>query len=240
MVKVKNDITGKTFSRLTVVGQVDDYIKPSGKRESQWACQCDCGNKIIVRGYCLVNGHTKSCGCLQKEKASTVKKKRNIYDLTGSYGIGYAFNDEQFYFDLEDYDKIKDYCWSFDKHGYVQGNNKKSKIKFHRLVTSCPDDMVVDHINHIKYDNRKSNLRICSQHENNMNRSIVTNNTSGVTGVTWNKKLNKWSAQIGVNGKNIYLGVYENFKDAVKSRKEAEEKYFVEFRYDNSNKVIKV
>lgn len=234
MVKVRKDLTNQKFNKLTVIKQTEDYVKPNGKHEAQWLCKCDCGNKVVVVGHCLTSGHTKSCGCLQKEKASITQKKYNTYDLSGEYGIGYTFKNEEFYFDLEDYDRIKDYCWCIDAYGYVRGNTKKSKIKFHRLVTGCSDDMVIDHINHNKADNRKFNLRACSQHENNMNRSIVPNNTSGVTGVFWDKKLNKWGAGIGFKGKYIYLGRFENFEEATKARKEAEEKYFGEYSYDNS------
>lgn len=236
MIKVKKDLTGKTFGRLTVIKQAEDHVRKNGRIESQWLCKCDCGNIIPVRTHSLTSGHTKSCGCLQKEIAKTTKKKYNTYDLTGEYGIGYTSKGEEFYFDLEDYDKIKDYCWCVDKYGYVRGNVYKTKIKLHRLITDCHKDMVVDHINHNKLDNRKNNLRICDQHRNNMNRSLLPSNTSGVTGVTFDKSKNKWSAQIGYKGKNIYLGRFDFFEDAVKARKEAEEKYFGEYSYDNSVK----
>lgn len=52
------------------------------------------------------------------------------------------------------------------------------------------------------------------------------NNTSGVTGVSWNSKSSKWCARIGIHKKRITLGYYENKEDAIKARKEAEEKYF--------------
>lgn len=55
------DITGKQFGRLTV-------IKYNG--DSEWLCQCDCGNKVSVKTYNLNSGNTKSCGCLQKDRTS--------------------------------------------------------------------------------------------------------------------------------------------------------------------------
>ena len=67
MVKVKKDLTGKKFGRLTVLYQTDDYVKPNGKTESMWHCKCKCGNELDIIGYCLNNGHTKSCGCLLKD-----------------------------------------------------------------------------------------------------------------------------------------------------------------------------
>lgn len=55
------DITGKQFGRLTVSHYVGD---------GQWECECECGNRVVVRTYNLKNGNTKSCGCLQKDKSS--------------------------------------------------------------------------------------------------------------------------------------------------------------------------
>lgn len=237
MVKIRKDLTNQKFNRLTVIKRAEDYIKPDGRHEAQWYCKCDCGNEIIVRSYCLTSNHTKSCGCLQKETASECQKKYNTYNLSGEYGVGYTSKGEKFYFDLEDYDIIKDYCWCIDQYGYVRGNTKTSKIKMHRLITGCIEGMVVDHINHNKTDNRKTNLRICTQQKNNMNRSIVSQNTSGVTGVFWNKNNDKWGANIGLNGKTIYLGIYDNFEDAVEARMKAEKKYFGEYSYNNSKQI---
>ena len=67
------------------------------------------------------------------------------------------------------------------------------------------------------------------------NVKIRENNTSGVTGVDWSKKYQKWRARICVNKKEIHLGQFEEFDKAVAARKEAENKYFGEWSYDNSN-----
>ena len=65
--------------------------------------------------------------------------------------IGYTLKEEPFYFDLEDYNLIKDYCWHIDKNGYVVCKRDKT-IFMHRLVMAAPSDMVVDHIYHNKND----------------------------------------------------------------------------------------
>lgn len=59
----KIDLTEKRFGRLIVIEQAGQ----DSQRNYKWLCRCDCGNKVIVRGYDLKNGHTKSCGCLRKE-----------------------------------------------------------------------------------------------------------------------------------------------------------------------------
>lgn len=235
-----DDLTGQKFGRLVVLKRVEDYISTGGRRRIIYLCRCDCGNKITVRGDNLKNGHTKSCGCLNNEVITLLgksKKKFNKYDLSGEYGIGYTSKGEPFYFDLEDYDLIKDYCWHIDKDGYiVTKDNNKNRILFHRLVMNCPEDMVVDHRygRKTRNNNRKYNLRICTQHENSMNCATPINNTSGVKGVNFDKSLNKWEARIVYDYKTIRLGRFDNIEDAIKSRKDAEKKYFGKFNYDSS------
>ena len=225
------DLTEKKFNRLTVIKRAENTKNGAAR----WLCKCDCGNTnhIIVTSRNLISGHTKSCGCLQDISRIKSHKKYNTYDLSGEYGIGYTSKGESFYFDLEDYNKIKDYCWRINKDNYVV---TKNGTMFHRIVTECPLNYLVDHKHgeRTRNDNRKYNLRICTNLENNKNQKIKLTNTSGTTGVVWNKKNNKWIAQITVNYKNIYLGSFINFEDAVKARKEAEEKYFGEWSYDNS------
>ena len=234
------DLTNKRFGRLVAIKRVEDYIHKNGYRASQWLCKCDCGNDVIVRTKALTkkNNPTKSCGCLQKESV----KKYNTYDLSGDYGIGYTQKGEEFYFDLEDYDKIKDYCWFITDKGYVRStdlNNNFKPVQFHRIVMGNPDgnyDIDHKHGKSSRNDNRKLNLRIVTRSQNGMNSKRAKNNTSGVTGVNWDKRRNKWNARIGVNYVRIHLGNFDNFDDAVKARKEAEEKYFGEYSYDNSMK----
>ena len=67
-----------------------------------------------------------------------------------------------------------------------------------------------------------------------MNHCLSKNHTSGVSGVTWNKYHNKWDVRIKFGRKSIFIGYYNNFNDAVYARKQAEEKYFGEYSYDNS------
>lgn len=229
------DLTGQRFDRLLVIKRVENYIN-NKYQVAQWLCLCDCGNEVIVRSDSLRSGKVRSCGCLHKESASkqgSKNKKYNTYDLSGEYGIGYTYKGEEFYFDLEDYDKIKDYRWYIDKYGYVVARklNQDKMVKLHKLLLP---NVEVDHIFHKKYDNRKSELRIVTRSQNNMNHGLRNDNTPGVVGICWAKRENKWLARITVDGKEIFLGYFDKFEDAVKARKEAEEKYFGEFSYDNS------
>ena len=228
------------FGRLVVIKQAEDYINPSGKHYSQWLCRCDCGNETVVVGSKLSFGHTQSCGCLMKETSSVLHKKYNTYDLTGEYGIGYASNGKEFYFDLEDYDKIKVYCWYVGNDGYVRCSN--SNILMHRLIMDCPDELVIDHIHgeNTRNNNRKSNLRLATVSENAMNAKLRSDNTSGYTGISWSKNYNKWWVRITTKkDEDIDLGYFnkDDLDKAIQARLDGEKKYFGEYSYTHSQKI---
>ena len=83
-----------------------------------------------------------------------------------------------------------------------------------------------DHKDRNPFNNRKDNLRKASFAENSQNSSIRKNNTSGFTGVHWDKTYNMWIAQIGYNNKRIRIGSFVDKKDAIVARLNAELKYF--------------
>jgi len=229
-------LTGQKFNRLNVLNRGEDYISPKGVRTIRWRCKCDCGSKkdVLVTTSQLKLGIVKSCGCLSIEQTikfnKETKKKYNTYDLTGEYGIGYTFKGEEFYFDLEDYDKIKDYCWCIDSRDYVVANNKYNNIcKLHRIILKDVNWRICDHINRNPKDNRKSNLREANYNENAFNRSKNKRNTSGVTGVYFDKDKGKWRAVINKNGITYRLGRFKDKEKAIIARLEAEKEYFGEF-----------
>lgn len=89
------------------------------------------------------------------------------------------------------------------------------------ITGDWPKDQI-DHINHIRTDNRFINLREATGSQNQRNRSLGKNNTSGVFGVHWRKDLQKWQARIQKNNKQISLGAFVNKSDAIICRKKAE------------------
>lgn len=245
MIKIREDMTGWRMwehgipdSRLIVINQVEDYIAPSGTHHTQYLCKCVCEQKkdIIVRSNDIKSGKVKSCGCLQTERLINLnhqRKKYNKYDLSGEYGIGFCSNtNKKFYFDLEDYDKIKDYCWRMNNNGrIVTSVNRSRMILLHRLILDVlyDTDIIIDHANRNPLDNRKENLRICTKQENNTNKNLFNNNKSGFIGVSLQEQHQTWRARISVNNKDIHLGCFDNKEDAIKARLEAEAKYFGEF-----------
>lgn len=80
--------------------------------------------------------------------------------------------------------------------------------------------LTVDHINGNTLDNRKCNLRLCTNVDNLKNRiNLPKNNTSGILGVRFRKDRNKWYSELQVNGKTIRLGSYLTKEEAIKARK---------------------
>ncbi len=142
--------------------------------------------------------------------------------------------------DDEDYEYLNQYKWYANKNAntfYAVRNlsiNKKndSKIFMHRFITNNMNPkMHTDHFNGNGLDNRKINLRICTNSQNAMNQTKQINNTSGYKGVTYFKNTSnkKWMAAITVNKKRFYLGVYIDIKDAARAYNEAAIKLYGEF-----------
>jgi len=95
------------------------------------------------------------------------------------------------------------------------GKRVITAINLHRVVAGANEyAQKVDHINGNGLDNRRSNLRVCSNMENNHNRHAPSRSRTGFFGVKWMKKLNKWQAAIKNDGKWIYLGIYSDVRDA--------------------------
>lgn len=114
-----------------------------------------------------------------------------------------------------------------DAHGYylvvLYKNRKGTSKKIHRLMCETfldnyENKSCVDHIDNNKLNNDLKNLRWCSHKENNQNKKIPKNNTSGVKGVHFHKQKNKWMAYIKIDGIQINLGYYDNIEDAQAAR----------------------
>ena len=104
---------------------------------------------------------------------------------------------------------------------------KKKAYLVHRICMllaygECPDNVQVDHISHDRGDNRLCNLRFVSNAENSKNHSFNKNNSSGITGVYYNKDKRKYQAYIMLNFKSKYIGRYDTLEDAARARKSAE------------------
>jgi hypothetical protein len=106
--------------------------------------------------------------------------------------------------------------------GYLVGKIDGDTFKAHRIAWAIyhgeePKEQI-DHVNGIRTDNRICNLRVVSNQENCRNKSMNAKNTSGVCGVVWSKKTQKWVAQIGISGRYFNLGYFHTLEEAAEAR----------------------
>lgn len=146
------------------------------------------------------------------------KKYRNEFRGEGTHMVGVTRKGEEFLFDKEDLDVVQHFCWCKSGTGYIHTNDHTFGhiiIKMHRMVLKLEDpNILVDHINGNRLDNRKCNIRVCNRSENNKNQTLNPNNTSGYKGVSWFKETKKWRAYISINNKHVYLGLFESKEEA--------------------------
>lgn len=204
---------------MTVIGK--DNSRHS--TVTYWFCKCDCGNPNIlsIAKSSLTQGSTTSCGCA---RSKLKKQNPNKYDLSGTYGIGWTSNTgKKFYFDLEDFDKIKNYCWYENDNGYIVTQRFRKTIRMHRLVMDVNDDDIqIDHIYHNKNDNRKEFLRKATNAQNSWNKKCK--------GVYYNSEKEKYVGFVTVYGKKFFK-YFDSEKQAIQYRKMLEQKYYKEFAY---------
>ena len=134
--------------------------------------------------------------------------------------------------DDEDFDFLKNRHWQAQfrdiKKGYVvyakgvipRGTKGYKTIWMHRLILNAPKGMEVDHINGNGLDNRKENLRCVSRRQNTQNRKNQKK-YSEFPGVTWDKSRNKWKADIHIKGSNLFLGRFDDEREAAKAYERA-------------------
>ena len=142
--------------------------------------------------------------------------------------------------DSEDIDKVKYHKWR-NSHGHVVTGSKSSGFSCdigHIILDSKDSQLVVDHINGNPYDNRKCNLRLCEQKKNVLNKHFMSLNTSGVIGVTKDRRANRkhqWIAEIRMDNKKQFLGAYLTIEEAAYARYCGEIILFGEYRNTNQD-----
>ena len=228
----------KHYRQLCIYGKIiDEEIK---KRREEMI-----NKKCKVEG-CNNSSYYKSggkCGYCGKHQCQFYKHgkilERTLYDINeiidcGDYyeiclykGKGEQKEVARTKIDKEDLNKVKNYKWGFDGNGYAKMWINKKTFRLHQLIMGKKEGYEVDHINHDTLDNRKQNLRFTTGLENCHNKKVK--------GYSWDKKNNKWRVDIGVNGKHINLGRFNNKQNAINIRRNAEKKYFGDFAYNYNN-----
>lgn len=142
--------------------------------------------------------------------------------------------------DDEDFDLLNKWTWQKDAYGYARRNHHvggswrknnvvQKNVLMHRVIINCPVGMQVDHINGNKLDNRRLNLRICTNIQNARNRAPYEKTSSKYKGVSFHKETKKWQAYIKVDKKLKYLGLFKTEEDAAEAYNLAAKENFGEF-----------
>lgn len=234
------DLTGQRFGRWTV-------LAPIGRAKSRfiiWYCRCDCGAHKGVLTNRLKSGQSKSCGCYNVDRARELTIKRNTKGfnkyVTVGNSTGLVLTSKEGYvkgmavIDTEDLDLVNSCRWFADRNGYIKNSVDvyMSRVLMSEALNS-KTHLTVDHKDHNRFNNRKENLRVCTQRQNMANMVLPKDNTSGYKGVHYDKNRKKYQASIGVNGKKKYLGRFNDPKEAAKAYNSAAIKYFGDYAYLN-------
>lgn len=224
---IKN-LFGLKFGRLSVKGYSHSELG-----RAMWLCDCDCGKQnVIIKGKYLLNGDTKSCGCANIERTSQMGKDNRKYNnitINNDIVSVELSDDKYFTCDIGDLQYCYDSSWFLNNSGYARGNINGKLILFHNYIMYTELNEEVDHIDGNRLNNTRKNLRIVTRADNMKNKGKYKNNTSGVTGVSFNNGTNLWTAYINSGNVRHLLGEYLIFEDAVETRRKAEIKYFGEF-----------
>ena len=145
--------------------------------------------------------------------------------------------------DEEDFELVSKWNWTFSG-GYARRQNRGKTYSMHRQILGLTGSSrpFVDHINGDGLDNRKSNLRVCSQSENQGNQGIPKNNTTGYKGVGLCNRSSRlpFRAYISVKDKHVNLGRFETIELAVNAYNSAAKSYFREFAVLNKIRDSKI
>lgn len=142
--------------------------------------------------------------------------------------------------DAEDVELISGYAWYEEKSRHTSyaacttgGRSTKTRTKMHRLILGAGHGEVVDHINGNGLDNRKSNLRIATHSQNQINRASPSNNKSGFKGVIYCKQTGRWRAELRAYGKWVWIGRFDTPEEAARAYDATAREYFGEFAFTN-------
>lgn len=210
--KNRKNLSGLTVGRLYIAGYAGD---------GRWLCNCACGASCVVRTTNLTSMKTKSCGCLVRERAFTLNRRRKpvaicacgdhaFTSLTQGFSTIVSPGDIHF---LEK----ESWCAALNgKRGFRVVNGRRKKL--HRVILGLSDRThIVDHINGNRFDNRRDNLRVCVSAQNSHNQSPHKDKThSRYKGVTRDKRAvsKPWIARIMANGILRNLGSFETAEQA--------------------------
>jgi len=185
------------------------------------------GHRLIVKPDDKCKKFVASRDLLAPHLAEALAEGAKLIPLTqGKFAI----------VDPENYNELSQYKWTAAKSPntfYAVRSAQGRQIRMHRLITTAPKGLVVDHINHNGLDNRKQNLRLCTRSENARNQRPQTGRSSRYKGVCWHKNQKKWLARVYSNGVTYHLGSFKSQIDAAKAYDKKAKELFGQYAHLN-------
>lgn len=161
-----------------------------------------------------------------------ISRKENKYiELDDEYLIELYFPnsnevDDYAHISKIDYENCKKIFWRKSEYGYARGYLNGKEILLHKYITNTSSDTLIDHKDRNKLNCVRNNLRYANKSINSLNRNVQKNSITGYKGVSFDKRRNKYRAYLKKNGKQIWLGYYNNIEDAIIARKNGFNKIF--------------
>ena len=237
MPTIKCDYCGKEFlRRKSKIGKANYCCKECYNLNKRTRIEtfCDyCGKKIEKANFFYKNNKKNYCSYECRFKGQRQFNNIELFENHAEIIINSPkYGEKRVLIDLDDVEKCKQYKWAVRAQKNKIGTNfyvvasvpiddkqnfKGTEIKIHRFITNCPDDMVIDHINHDTLDNRKQNLRVCTSKENSVNKKYFKNST-GYKNIYFHKATQKFRVCFQRNKKEIRLGSFKTLEEAIKTR----------------------
>ena len=203
MRKLANDLTGKKFGKLEVIG-----VHDTGSRKTYYVCQCDCGNVKVVRADSLISGATKSCGCIKKEQDKTNLTANHRHKMSGT----------RIY---ETWQDMKRRCYNKQNVRYNRYGGRGIKVceewlnnfqSFYdwAIRNGYSDDLTIDRIDN-DWNYEPSNCRWSTVKEQCNNRSSNINITIGNA----TKSLMSWCEIFNVDYKKVHARYQRNGYESI-------------------------
>ena len=215
------NLSGYVFEKLLVI---KESSKTDKSRQKFWWCRCDCGNEKEIGGRSLRRGDVVSCGCYGKEQRKKSNTKHGKWKTS----------------EYKTWDSMIQRCTNSNRVAYKNYGARGITVcdewfDFEKFFADMGEKPSVWHSierinNELGYF--KKNCKWATSNEQSQNTRIYKTNTSGIRGVTWNKKRKKWVAFITHNNQSKHLGYFENKESAAQARKNAEKILWLKENYE--------
>lgn len=210
-------------------------------------CGREVNKKIRLGGYTLCSKHMHQLFKYGYFLDNIQRTNSDLNDYVVLDGIAYfnLYNQRnekiaEFMIDACDIEKVKYRKWRVSINHVVTGLPARGEqVDLSYIILDIPPEdsrTVVDHINCNPFDNRRCNLRICTQGKNVINRSFMSSNTSGFIGVSYSNHRNRYDPEIRFELTRCHLGYTKTLEEAVYKRYIAEQLLFKEFANQEEQK----